>query len=94
MNENISGWFVMLLGMGTVFFGLICLVAITRLMSFFTNKAAGKASAAPAAVPAAAPAVQAGIPNRPQFAAAVAAAIATEMGTEPSGLRIVSIEKK
>lgn len=93
MNENISGWFVMLLGMGTVFFGLVCLVAITKTMSFFTNKATSKAQA-PAAAPAAPAAADTGIPNRPQFAAAVAAAIATEMGTNVSGLRILSIKKK
>lgn len=95
METQVSGWFVMLLGMGTVFVGLICLIFITMLMSFLLNRkkpeaaAAAPAAAAPAAAaPAAAPAT---IANRPQFVAAVAAAIATEMGTEPAGLRIHSI---
>lgn len=45
-----SSIFVCLMGMGTVFFGLICLIALTYLMSAVVGR--GK-KAAPAPVPAA-----------------------------------------
>lgn len=47
-----SSIFVCLMGMGTVFFGLICLIALTYLMSAVVG--CGK-KAAPAPVPAAPP---------------------------------------
>ena len=80
-----------LLGLGTVFVGLISLIFIIRLMSFLYGLFAGKsASRAPTAAPAA---TSEPIENRQQFVAAVSAAIATVMGTEVSGLRITSIKK-
>lgn len=84
-----------LLGLGTVFVGLICLIFIIRLMSFLYGLFAGKsASKAPAPASTTAPAASAEpIENRQQFVAAVSAAIATVMGTEVSGLRITSIKK-
>ncbi len=82
-----------LLGLGTVFVGLISLIFIIRLMSFLYGLFAGK-SASRAPAPTAAPAAAAEpIENRQQFVAAVSAAIATVMGTEVSGLRITSIKK-
>lgn len=47
-----SSIFVCLMGMGTVFFGLICLIVLTYLMSAVVGR--GK-KAAPAPVPAAPP---------------------------------------
>ena len=95
-GAQMNGWFVMLLGMGTVFVGLICLIYITKLMSLVCKSGKGaKAEAAAAPAPQAAPpvasAAPAAIPNRAQFVAAKSAAIAMEMGTEPQGLRIHSI---
>ena len=79
-----SSIFVCLMGMGTVFFGLICLIALTYLMSAVVGR--GK-KAAPAPVPAA-----------PQTAGEVtpelvAAALAEELGTDITGIRIVSMKK-
>lgn len=80
-----------LLGLGTVFVGLICLIFIVKLMSFLFGLFSGKhADAAQAPTPASAPEQ---IENRQQFVAAVSAAIATVMGTNVSGLRITSIKK-
>lgn len=82
-----------LLGLGTVFFGLICLIFITKLMSAIITANEKKKAAAP--VPAAAapaPAAET-IANRGAFVAAVAASIATVMGTDVSGVRIHSIKK-
>lgn len=85
-------WFVMVLGMGTVFVGLICLIYISKLMSFLCRrKAAPLAQIAPVTVPVGLTPAAVPILNRPQFVAAVASAIAVQMGTEPGGLRIHSI---
>lgn len=86
--ENISSALVMVLGMGTVFVGLIMLILLTKLMSAVIGKGVEQAKAAPVA---AAPA--AGISDRKAFDAAIAAAIATYMGNEPEGLRIHSIKR-
>ena len=80
--------FVCLMGMGTVFFGLICLIVLTTIMGKIVG--GRPATAAPAPV-AAAPAAQEG--NRQEIAAAVSAAIAEELGTSITGIRIVSMKK-
>ncbi len=94
---NISGIEVLLLGMGVVFAGLVCLVVIIKLMSSIVRKL-DKIEVAVESQPVAqtAPVTQAvtgAIPNKPEFVAAVSAAIATYMGTEIQGLRIHSIKK-
>lgn len=83
-----SNWFVCLMGMGTVFFGLICLILLTDLMGKILSR--GKAQEAPAAAPA--PAVDNG-PIQPQVVAAISAAIAEDLGTDITGIRITSIKK-
>ena len=65
-----SSIFVCLMGMGTVFFGLICLIALTYLMSAVVGR--GK-KAAPAPVPAA---PQTAGEVTPELVAAVSAALA------------------
>ncbi|WP_418480176.1 OadG family protein [Dysosmobacter sp.] len=82
-----SSIFVCLMGMGTVFFGLICLIALTYLMSAVVGR--GK-KAAPAPVPAA---PQTAGEVTPELVAAVSAALAEELGTDITGIRIVSMKK-
>ena len=80
--------FVCLMGMGTVFFGLICLIVLTTLLGRVCGQ---KQQAAPAAVspaPAAVPAA-----DQQELIAAVSAAIAEELGTDITGIRILSIKK-
>ena len=89
--ENISSALVMVLGMGTVFAGLIMLILLTKLMSVVIGK--GKCAEQAKAAPVAAAAPAAGISDRKAFDAAIAAAIATYMGNEPEGLRIHSIKR-
>ena len=82
-----SSIFVCLMGMGTVFFGLICLIGLTTLMGRIcgrSQKAAAPASAAPAA---------AAEPNRQELVAAISAALAVELGTDVTGIRILSMKK-
>ena len=93
---EVSNLLVIGMGLGVVFFGLICLIAVCYLTSYFCRLAKGgkaeqPAPAAAAAV-AAAPAAEA-IPNRKELVAAISVAIAREMGTDPAALRIVSLKK-
>ncbi len=85
-----SSLFVCVMGMGIVFFGLICLIVLTMIMGKLVSRFAPPAVPAPAApVPvAAAPEV-----NRQEIAAAVSAAIAEELGTDITGIRILSMKK-
>ena len=73
-----SSVFVVLMGMGTVFFGLICLIVLTSIMGRILGR-----EAAPAAPE----------PNRQELVAAVSAAIAEELGTDITGIRILSMKK-
>lgn len=87
---------VVLMGVGTVFVGLICIVILCKIIGAFRN--AGKktseedrasvVNAAPAAT--AAPAV---IENRQEIIAAVSAVAAEELGTDVSAIRIISFKK-
>lgn len=86
-----SSLFVCLMGMGTVFFGLICLIILTTIMGKIVGGRAAPAAAPAATIPAAAPA--AAEPNRQELVAAVSAAIAEELGTDITGIRIVSMKK-
>ena len=79
--------FVCLMGMGTVFIGLICIVLLCYLMSAVV-RSASKPTAAVSPAPAPSSSVDSGA-----LVAAVSAAIAEEMGTDISAIRIVSIRK-
>lgn len=87
-----SNLFVCLMGMGTVFVGLVCIVLIVSIMSAIVRKLKGNA-AAPAPVAAAPVQPQVNSGKKPELIAAIAAAIAEDMGTDVSAIRIVSIKK-
>ena len=88
-----SNAFVVALGMGTVFTGLVCIVILCSIMSAICNKLVAKPAKAAPAPKAQAPAkVQ--IANKGEFVAAIAAAIAEETGEDVSGIRILSIKQK
>lgn len=88
--------FVVAMGIGTVFFGLICIIILSCIMSAICVRLGKKGKEAPVAATAA-PAVPAApvntIPNRQALIAAVSAAIAEDMGTDPAGIRILSVKK-
>ncbi|MBO6158407.1 MAG: OadG family protein [Firmicutes bacterium] len=96
----ISNGLVVGMGLGVVFFGLICIIFLIWIMGKIMNvlvkdKAPETKSAAPVVRSAAPASASAGsdIPNRPEFVAAVSAAIAEELGTEINKIQIVSIKK-
>lgn len=79
--------FVVLMGVGTVFFGLICLIILLWVMGKLFRGVEEHASPAPAAVPERVNA------NGGEILAAISAAIAEELGTDVSAFRIVSVKK-
>ena len=83
-----SNLFVVLMGICTVFIGLICIIVIVSIMGAICRKLVKPAPQAQA-LPASAP--QQG--TTPEMIAAVAAAIAEDMGTDISAIRITSIKK-
>ncbi len=80
-----SNLFVVLMGLGTVFAGLLCIILLVTLMSWVCNR-----TAAPAAIPQTAAPVSV---VTPPMMAAISAAIAEDMGTDISAIRIVSIKR-
>lgn len=94
-TNDISGGFVMLIGLATVFVGLILLIVICKLMSWFcitflnSKKAPDNKPAADIST------VQKteAIPNRQELIAAVSAVFAEELSTDVSHIRIHSIKK-
>ncbi|MEE0946052.1 MAG: OadG family protein [Acutalibacteraceae bacterium] len=86
--------FVCLMGMGTVFVGLICIIIVCKIVSgiirLFEKAPSASADATPA--PAAQP-VSDEIPDKQRIIAAVSAAIAEELGTDVGALRILSFKK-
>lgn len=88
-----SNTFVCLMGIGTVFVGLICIIIVCKIVSGIirlSEKAPAEKTAEATPVPAA---VSEEIPDRQRLIAAVSAAIAEELGTDVSALRIISFKK-
>lgn len=81
--------FVCLMGIGTVFVGLTCLIALTMLMGRILGNCK-KPATVPAPVPAIPVAPEA---NREELVAAISAALAEELGTDITGIRILSMKK-
>lgn len=80
--------FVCLMGIGTVFVGLVCLIVLTTLMGRFLR---GSQNPAPVPVPVSTPAAPEA--NREELVAAISAALAEELGTDITGIRILSMKK-
>ena len=88
-GEDISNLFVVIMGLGVVFIGLLSIVILTTIMSAVIRAMEGKKKVE---APAAAPAAAAPIANRGELVAAIAACVAEDLGTDVSGIRIVSIK--
>ena len=94
--------FVCVLGIGTVFIGLICIVILCSLVSFLCRKllsdkkdaiSANEVAPAHTAAAAPAPADAAPIADRKKILAAVCAVIAEENGCEVNAIRVLSFKK-
>ena len=94
MSMNLPNWFVCVMGIGTVFISLIVLILVCILLGALcrgSEKSKRSASVNQPAAPA--PAADVSIENRGEFVAAVSAAVAEELGTDVTGIRILSIKK-
>ena len=82
-----SPLFVTLMGIGTVFFGLICIIVLTTIMGSVLKSNAKPAAPAPAAAPAVNTA------KEQEILAAVIAAVTEDLGPSASRMQITSINK-
>lgn len=92
-----SPWFVMILGMGTVFVGLFILILLTKILSFFTNKkskteVSHELAPTPQIVMQLALAAT-GVNDRMLFDAIISAALAEYIGADVRGIRIKSLRQ-
>ena len=88
--------FVCLLGVGTVFVGLVCIVILCSLVSFICRKFLSTKSegiSATQVAPKAAPKASGPIADRKKLLAAVCAVIAEENGCEVNAIRVLSFKK-
>ena len=90
-----SNLFVTLMGIGTVFFGLICIIVLTTIMGKVLKSNAKPAAPAPAAAPkAAAPAAPVvNTAKEQEILAAVIAAVTEDLGPSASRMQITGINK-
>jgi len=96
---TIPSWFVIVMGMGTVFIGLVCIVLLCKILGavcslFDGKKTDSKEIATPelqtvSTQQSPSPA----FPNRQEVIAAIGAAIAEECGVEVEAIRIKSIRR-
>lgn len=92
-----NDWFVVAMGLGTVFVGLICIIFISKLMSLicrgFEKKNKTAENVTPKTPVVTQQTAQPEIKNKQEFVAAVSAVIAEEMGCSVEGIRILSIKR-
>lgn len=90
-----SPLFVTLMGIGTVFFGLICIIVLTTVMGSVLKSKSKPSAPAPAAAPkAAAPAAPAvNTAKEQEILAAVIAAVTEDLGPSASRMQITGINK-
>ena len=86
-----STWFVCLMGVGTVFVGLVCIVIICYLLSFIAKKAL-KDNVTHESLNTTKTEPLSG-ENRQEMIAAISAAIAEASGKKMSAIRILSVKK-
>lgn len=90
--DNISNGFVIAMGLGVVFVGLICIVLLCVVMSWFCKERNTEAKTTES-VPAPNVAPNEPIANKQELIAGICAVIAEELGTDVSGIRILSFKK-
>ena len=83
-----QNWFVVVMGLVTVFVVLILIIGLCWLLGLACRGSSKKEE-----LQAAAAAQESSIPNRAEFLAAVSAAIAEASGTDASAIRILSVKK-
>lgn len=96
---SIPSWFVIVMGSGTVFLGLICIILLCKILgavcTLIERKPAVSAPAAstPATAPASVATKAQDPAKRQEIIAAIGAAIAEECNVDVNAIRITSIKK-
>ena len=87
-----SNAFVCILGVSTVFVGLICLIILVYLTGFICKLIGGKKPAAPTN---AGPVANSDAPiaNKQEIIAGVCAVLAEELGTDVKNIKVVSFKR-
>jgi sodium pump decarboxylase gamma subunit len=89
----IPNWFVIVMGLGVVFIGLIFIILLCKILGAICSLAETKEKSAPKAAPA--PAAAPAVPvqgNRQEIIVAIGVAIAEEIGVSAEAIRIKSIK--
>ena len=92
MGQVAYNIYVVILGMGTVFIGLICIVFLCMLMSAIVRKFESAEVPAPQNAPAA-QSTNAPIADRQAIIAASCAVIAEELGEDVKNIKVVSFKR-
>lgn len=92
MGQVVDNLYVVFLGIGTVFVGLVCIVFLCMLMSAVVRKFDNAAAVQNAPAVPAAP-VNAPIADRQAIIAASCAVIAEELGEDVKNIKVVSFKK-
>ena len=85
-----SNWFVVLMGIGTVFVGLISIILVCSIMSALVRLSEKKGTKTKQGAGAQ---DNGEIPDREKLVVAVSAAIAEELGADVGAIRILSLKK-
>lgn len=94
MSNVIPNLYVVGMGLGVVFVGLISIIILCYIVSAICRAAGSNDTADAKQAPVqSAPSTAAPIQNRQEVIAAVAAAAAEDMGTDISAIRILSFKK-
>ena len=86
---DIPAWFVVCMGVGTVFVGLIFIIIICEIISLFFRNGKPEQATVPVKEEKSVPTGE----ERGKIIAAVCAAAAEDIGTDISALRVVSFKK-
>ena len=93
MSTEPSNLFVVCLGIGVVFIGLICIVILCKILSAICALGNKKTDVATVPTTTAKAEFAKPIENKQEIIAAVSAVIAEELGTDISAIRILSFKK-
>ncbi len=90
----LSNGFVCIMGMGTVFIGLVCIVLICKLTSMVVRNVSPKSSVSAKSVSAPAAATNLPPAEKSAIIAGVCAAIAENLGTDANNIKVLSFKRK
>ena len=90
---GLSNGFVVLMGMGTVFIGLVSIVLICNLMSIVIRSFVKEDKKTAAPSPALANAPEMSAAEKSAVVAGICACIAEELGTDCSNIKVVSFKR-